>query len=205
MKQHTLLKQSTLLLFFLIIAVVLFGFLSAGKYKTSNHAVLEMSSHPDFLVTYGELQQLLEAGQEQHILFIDLRSNEEFAAGHIPGAINIPLHKLLSDKHAKHVKRDNPLLLYAAQEQDAVYATMMLMGKGYTNSRALAGSFQLIEEQVLTGSLPVTFRYYHEEKANFDFPRYVGNNQVSQREEAKKELPVIPQIKTETIGVQGGC
>lgn len=42
-------------------------------------------------VTRDELRQLTEAGQ---VTVVDVRPREEYAAGHIPGAVNIPLDEL---------------------------------------------------------------------------------------------------------------
>lgn len=39
--------------------------------------------------TTYDLQQRIEAGKQPHIL--DVRETDEFEAGHIPGALNIPL------------------------------------------------------------------------------------------------------------------
>jgi rhodanese-related sulfurtransferase/predicted transcriptional regulator len=45
-------------------------------------------------VSAAELERLLESGQA---LLLDVRPAEEFAAGHIPGAINVPLERLMED------------------------------------------------------------------------------------------------------------
>lgn len=39
-------------------------------------------------ITAHELKELVEAGKAPHIL--DVREADEFAAGHIPGALNVP-------------------------------------------------------------------------------------------------------------------
>lgn len=59
----------------------------------------------DQQVTLDEAQQLLDQGA----IFVDVRSEQEFAQGHLPNAINIPL-----DEVGQHVEvfRQKPALLY---------------------------------------------------------------------------------------------
>ncbi len=57
-------------------------------------------------ITAHELKDRLEAGEKLHIL--DVREEEEWAAGHIPGAVHIPLGALSArhgelDKRAAHM------------------------------------------------------------------------------------------------------
>jgi rhodanese-related sulfurtransferase len=45
-------------------------------------------------ITPEELHERLESGDEPQI--IDIRDPNSFAAGHIPGAVNVPMHELPS-------------------------------------------------------------------------------------------------------------
>src|SRR5208283_4911304 len=55
-----------------------------------------------------QLQQAL--GQDAKILVIDVRSAQEFATGHIPGAMNIPLDELAKKLEAMKVSKDTTLV-----------------------------------------------------------------------------------------------
>lgn len=56
------------------------------------------NSGPHKEVSALELQQLLAAEQ---VLVVDVREPEEFAAGHIPGAVNVPLSRFQVDQLPK--------------------------------------------------------------------------------------------------------
>ena len=65
----------------------------------------------------------------------DVRDPEEFAAGHIPGAVNLPLSALGSIP----VKRDTPLYLYCLRGTRSLRAAALLKRSGYTNVRSIGG------------------------------------------------------------------
>ncbi|NIF30893.1 metalloregulator ArsR/SmtB family transcription factor [Enterobacter sp. Ap-916] len=54
--------------------------------------------------------EALLARLEQGALLLDVRSAEDYSAGHIPGALNIPLEKL--EQHLSDLPRDRDILAY---------------------------------------------------------------------------------------------
>jgi NADPH-dependent 2,4-dienoyl-CoA reductase/sulfur reductase-like enzyme/rhodanese-related sulfurtransferase len=60
---------------------------------------------------------------------VDVRGPDEFAAGHVPGAINIPLPELRR-RHGE-LPRDRPVALCCGVGQRAYYATRFLAQRGY--------------------------------------------------------------------------
>lgn len=71
--------------------------------------------------------RLVEAGAA----LIDVRTAEEFAAGHIPGAINVPVHRLEA-RLAELPDKDRPIVVYCRSGQRSGRARRMLQDKGYT-------------------------------------------------------------------------
>ncbi|MBN6152300.1 rhodanese-like domain-containing protein [Xanthomonas sp. AmX2] len=74
---------------------------------------------------------------------IDLREPGEFAAGHLPNAINLP-YSLLEFRLAADpalARREQPILLYCASGGLATLAALGLQRSGYTAARALLGGF----------------------------------------------------------------
>ncbi len=61
---------------------------------------------------------------------VDVRSPAEFAAGHLPGALNAPVGEL-----AAHVKKlgakDQPVVVYCASGTRSAMARSMLKGQGF--------------------------------------------------------------------------
>jgi NADPH-dependent 2,4-dienoyl-CoA reductase/sulfur reductase-like enzyme/rhodanese-related sulfurtransferase len=71
-------------------------------------------------------------------LLVDVREPDEFAAGHIPNAINLPLG-LLRDRYAE-LPRNRDIWLYCGVGQRAYFATRFLAQHGY-RSRNLSGGY----------------------------------------------------------------
>jgi rhodanese-related sulfurtransferase len=60
---------------------------------------------------------------------VDVRSTAEFESGHIPGAINVPLHELRS--RLGELPRDRELWVVCSVGQRAYYAARILMHHGF--------------------------------------------------------------------------
>jgi NADPH-dependent 2,4-dienoyl-CoA reductase/sulfur reductase-like enzyme/rhodanese-related sulfurtransferase len=85
------------------------------------------------------------------VLLLDVRDPDEFAAGHLPGAVNIPLADLRA--RMAGLPRDRTVLTYCGVGQRAYYAaraltqhgcTARLLPGGYKTHLALAGSGALV-------------------------------------------------------------
>ena len=72
-------------------------------------------------------------------LLVDVRDPDEFEAGHIPGAINLPLDHIR--QHLAELPRDREIWLYCGVGQRAYYATRVLMQNGFS-VKNLAGGFR---------------------------------------------------------------
>lgn len=70
-------------------------------------------------------------------LLVDVREPEEFAAGHIPGAVNMPLSGL-RERFAE-LPRDRPLALYCQVGQRGYYAARFLLQHGYQAANLSGG------------------------------------------------------------------
>jgi rhodanese-related sulfurtransferase/biotin operon repressor len=84
-------------------------------------------------------RELLERARKGLVTVLDVRPAEEFAAGHVPGAINIPVHEL--EKRLKDLPRRKELVAYCRgpyclMSYDAV---SMLRKKGLKARRLEAG------------------------------------------------------------------
>ena len=70
-------------------------------------------------------------------LVVDVREPEEFAAGHIPGAVNAPL-STLRERHAS-LPKERTLWLCCGVGQRAYYATRFLLQQGYQAANLSGG------------------------------------------------------------------
>ncbi len=78
-------------------------------------------------VTAADARRLVESGAR----LVDVRTREEFAAGHLPGAVNIPVQEL--DRRMTELEpKDEPVVLYCRSGNRSGLAARMLKSAGYS-------------------------------------------------------------------------
>ncbi|NVD97756.1 metalloregulator ArsR/SmtB family transcription factor [Massilia sp. BJB1822] len=89
--------------------------------------------HPEHLE--GVSIEKLIAKLEEGVLLLDVRSAEDYAAGHIPGAINIPTEAL--EQHFAELPRDQDILAYCGGRYCvlSIQAVSLLRAKGFKAQR----------------------------------------------------------------------
>lgn len=90
---------------------------------------------------------------QQHAVFIDVRSAEEYAQGHIAQARSVPLDQI-DGRAASALPKNKPLIVVCATGRSAGRAVTQLQGKGFQNVVTLNGGMQ----GWLQAGLPVTTR-----------------------------------------------
>jgi rhodanese-related sulfurtransferase len=87
-------------------------------------------------------EQLLEhqAKHADHLFVLDVRTPQEYAAGHVPGAVNVP-HDQLASRLAE-VPRDKDVVLYCRSGRRSQLAADVLAAEGYTRLSHLEGDMQ---------------------------------------------------------------
>jgi rhodanese-related sulfurtransferase len=105
------------------------GFVAAGLLR---------GEHPQ--VSAEELPAGDRAGEgDGHAVLLDVRTPGEFAAGHIPGAVNVPVDELRS--RLGELPRDRPLAVYCQVGQRGYLATRILRQAGFQAAN-LGGGFK---------------------------------------------------------------
>ena len=88
-------------------------------------------------------KQILDAGDA---LFVDARSPEIFAEGHIPGAVSLPLGEFDAQVEAftQGVPLDRPIVTYCSGRlcQDSHTVAQLLMERGYENVVVFIDGFE---------------------------------------------------------------
>jgi rhodanese-related sulfurtransferase len=84
-----------------------------------------------------ELMSRIEAETAPTIL--DVRTPEEFAVGHVPGAINIPYTELEERYSELELESSDELVVYCQSGRRAAIAEAALSELGFTNVRDLDG------------------------------------------------------------------
>ncbi|MCL1141598.1 rhodanese-like domain-containing protein [Shewanella gaetbuli] len=82
---------------------------------------------------------------EQQAVVIDVRTANEFAAGHIEGAINIPFEEIVEGVNALNLTKDSPIVLYCRSGRRSGIADNALTEAGYSQSMNAGGFNALVE------------------------------------------------------------
>ncbi|MFR8318649.1 MAG: rhodanese-like domain-containing protein, partial [Catenibacillus sp.] len=103
-----------------------------------NHAALVASNLMQGTfrqVRVDVVRGLVESGA----CIIDVREENEYAQGHIKGALNIPLSQIR--RRLDEIPTDRPVYLHCRSSQRSYNAALALQGHGFTNVYNISGSF----------------------------------------------------------------
>ena len=93
---------------------------AAAVTPMSQEALLEhQSSHPD------------------HLFVLDVRTPQEYAEGHVPGAVNVPQEQLAS--RLAEVPKDKDVVIYCRSGRRSALAADVLAANGYSRLSHLEG------------------------------------------------------------------
>ena len=90
------------------------------------------SSKPSYRqITADEAAQMMR--EETGFVLLDVRTQEEYASGHIPGAICIPNETIGSEEIPELPDKDQLILVYCRSGNRSKQASQKLAEQGYTN------------------------------------------------------------------------
>jgi len=82
-------------------------------------------------ITMQEAIEMME--REENYIILDVRTHEEFAAGHIPGAIVIPNETIGAEEIPQLPDKDQLIMVYCRSGNRSKQASDKLVKLGYTN------------------------------------------------------------------------
>lgn len=88
-------------------------------------------------ITAQEAKELMD--REVGYVILDVRTEEEYAQGHIPGAILIPDYEIWQKAEGILTDKDQMLLVYCRSGRRSKNASQALLEMGYTNIREFGG------------------------------------------------------------------
>ena len=115
---------------------------------------------------HGEYRQIPASAvrglAEAGAAILDVREKGEYEAGHIRGAVNVPLSELRD--RLGELPKDRPLYLHCRSGQRSYYACRILAARGFRDVYNIAGGFLAVchEEYIpdrLTGRAPIVTAY----------------------------------------------
>ena len=107
-------------------------------------ATVALANPPLPAVSGATLEARIDSG-DRDVVVLDVRSPEEFAAGHVPGALNIPFDQVA--QRFAEVPQDKDVVLYCRSGRRAGIAAEALAAQGYTRLMHLEGDMPAWIEQ----------------------------------------------------------
>ena len=93
--------------------------------------------------------QAVQLANHQSAKFLDVREPKEFATGHIPDAVHIPLSQLAQRLSELDAYREAPLIVYCRSGQRSGRGAVMLRRRGFSVVHNLAGGVLAWQSQNL--------------------------------------------------------
>ena len=88
-------------------------------------------------ISLEEAKQLMK--DEEGYIILDVRTKEEFAEGHIPGAICVPNETISGEMPEELPEQDQLILVYCRSGNRSKQASKKLAELGYTNIKEFGG------------------------------------------------------------------
>jgi rhodanese-related sulfurtransferase len=83
-------------------------------------------------------------------VYLDVRTEAEYQAGHVPGAILLPVEQLEQRWQELERYRDQPLVVYCRSGRRSAIAVRLLADKGFTGLEDGGGMTALVAARGLT-------------------------------------------------------
>ena len=109
-----------------LIPILLSALMFTGCARTSNNQTNTYRQ-----ITMDEAVTMME--QETGYIILDVRRADEFAAGHIPGAINVANESIGTDEIPELPDKDQLIMVYCRSGRRSKEASEKLVKLGYTN------------------------------------------------------------------------
>lgn len=131
--------------------ILLLGLLLTGCGNAENdsaNVTSENSSATYTQISQEEAKEMM--GKDNGHIVVDVRRADEYATGHIPGAILIPNEEIGTEQPAELPDLDQIILIYCRSGNRSKQASQKLVDMGYTNVYEFGGIIDWTGE-VVTG------------------------------------------------------
>lgn len=199
-------------IFILAIAVISLGLFSCentetyADYQLNPQEALSASISDTDVISPELLASVVYAQNEKvNYQFIDLRNPNDFDNGHVPGAINIPLGKIV-----KAISSESPLngnkanILYGASGADAIIAGNILKQAGFNNFYISKGSYNYIKKHIMD-EFSIHEVCYNTDKALFDYAKVVATTSGGAVSNSGGSGPAVKITRKKKEASGGGC
>lgn len=112
-----------------------------------------VSAHADPGFASLPMPEAVSVMQQEHApLIVDVREPDEYAAGHVPGAINVPLGQV--GEWAQDRPKDEAMLVICQSGRRSLKASQELAARGFTRVTNVEGGFRAWKERGMPVARP---------------------------------------------------
>ena len=114
------------------IFLIIFSILGlTGCSSSENRPNTESNSNTYQQITVQEAANIMQS--ETNYILLDVRTAQEYASGHIPGAVNLPNETITSEAIQQLPDKEQLILVYCRSGNRSKQASEKLVNLGYTN------------------------------------------------------------------------
>ncbi|MFN3980858.1 MAG: rhodanese-like domain-containing protein [Caldilinea sp.] len=117
---------------------------SASPAAAASQPVVVAAAQPKINIKIAPADYQAKFGANVEHVLLDVRTPQEFASGHIPGAINISIDELTG--RLSEVPQDKPVVLYCRSGNRSNQAAQILDRAGYTQIYDLGGIINWVQQ-----------------------------------------------------------
>ena len=140
---------------FIVLLCLLIGISCSASQKATSFTRISME----------EAKKMMEM-DDGHVI-VDVRTEEEYSSGHIPGAICIPNETIYKDRPSALPDLDQVILIYCRSGNRSKRSARMLYEMGYTNVYEFGGIIDW-DGEIETGRTLLTFSVYRYGEIRYD-------------------------------------
>ena len=118
-----------------LLAVLILSSCTSNNSGTTGTSSAEKSGYTQ--ITASEAMKMME--EESDYTIVDVRRADEFASGHIPGAINVPNETISEEADQSLPDKDKLLFVYCRSGNRSKQASQVLADLGYTKVYEFGG------------------------------------------------------------------
>ncbi len=190
-------------LFLLVILIAVLTFKKPEYvFKKDSATTLDKMATKDYILSQNDLKTM----DASSYTIIDIRSNYEYAKGHITDAVNISTHDVFNGNSIDFLNelRDNGkiAILYGEHPDNANNAWMLLYQLGYENVKVLCIETIFVDNEFQTKNVDL-------EKPAVNFAQVMQGAMEKEIKvevtKVKKPKKVIPKPKKKKRVPEGGC
>ncbi len=131
-----------------IVRLARVGFDNVTGYVNGGFEAWKNAGEPiDMIIDIDADEFAIDIPHDDRLLVLDVRRDNEFAEGHIAGAINIPLHEMTDVAQIAQLEEDQNIYVHCGSGYRSIIALSILKKQGYHNARNVAGGWAAIKSR----------------------------------------------------------